>query len=92
MKLLSDILYKAGIDEIKGTTKLAITSICFDSRSVAKSSLFVAVKGTKVDAHEFIDGAIADGAIAVVCEKFPADMNLLWELLRLTFSIILLKN
>ena len=75
MKLLSDILYKAGIDEIKGTTKLAITSICFDSRSVAKSSLFVAVKGTKVDAHDFIDGAIADGAIAVVCEKFPADMN-----------------
>jgi UDP-N-acetylmuramoyl-L-alanyl-D-glutamate--2,6-diaminopimelate ligase len=75
MKLLSDILYKAGIDEIKGTTKLAITSICFDSRAVAKSSLFVAVKGTKVDAHDFIDGAIADGAIAVVCEKFPAEMN-----------------
>jgi UDP-N-acetylmuramoyl-L-alanyl-D-glutamate--2,6-diaminopimelate ligase len=75
MKLLSDILYKAGIDEIKGTTKLAITAICFDSRAVAKSSLFVAVKGTKVDAHDFIDKAISDGAIAVVCEKFPAEMN-----------------
>ena len=75
MKLLSDILYKAGIDEIKGTTKLAITSICFDSRAVAKSSLFVAVKGTKVDGHQFIDKAIGDGAIAIVCERFPEEMN-----------------
>jgi UDP-N-acetylmuramoyl-L-alanyl-D-glutamate--2,6-diaminopimelate ligase len=75
MKLLSDILYKAGIDEIKGTTKLAITSLCFDSRAVEQSSLFVAVKGTKVDGHLYIEKAIADGAIAIVCEKFPAEMN-----------------
>ena len=75
MKLLSDILYKAGIDEIKGTTKLAITSICFDSRAVEQSSLFVAVKGTKVDGHVYIEKAIADGAIAIVCEQFPEVMN-----------------
>ena len=49
MKLLSELLYKTGIEEVKGNINLAITSICFDSRKVIRDSLFIATRGTTVD-------------------------------------------
>lgn len=71
MKLLSDILYGVRLTETSGTTNLAVESICSDSRKVKKNSLFVAVKGTQVDGHQFIDKAIELGASAIVCEVLP---------------------
>jgi UDP-N-acetylmuramoyl-L-alanyl-D-glutamate--2,6-diaminopimelate ligase len=53
---------------------IAITSICFDSRSVKSGSLFVAIKGTLSDGHLFISSAIASGAVAIVCEKLPDEL------------------
>ena len=75
MKLLKDILYKAGLEETIGSTNVAITSISFDSRKVEKYSLFIAVRGTMVDGHKFIDDTIKTGAIAIVCEEFPPIIN-----------------
>lgn len=71
MKLLKDILYKSGLEEVVGSTNVAISSICFDSRKVQNYSLFIATKGVQVDGHEFINKAIEGGAIAVVCEQIP---------------------
>jgi len=71
MKLLKDILYKAGIVNVVGSTQVAVEKICFDSREVEKLSLFVAVKGTQVDGHNFIDVAIEKGAQAIVCQAMP---------------------
>ena len=71
MRLLTDILYKAGLEEIIGTTNVAVSSLTFDSRKVKKDSLFVAVRGTVVDGHNFIAQAIEAGAIAVICEELP---------------------
>src|ERR1700757_4246972 len=71
MRLLTDILYKAGLKEIVGTTNVAVSSITFDSRKVKKDSLFVAVRGTTVDGHSFIDKAIELGALAIICEDIP---------------------
>jgi UDP-N-acetylmuramoyl-L-alanyl-D-glutamate--2,6-diaminopimelate ligase len=71
MRLLTDILYKAGLEEIIGTTNVAVASLTFDSRKVKKDSLFIAVKGTAVDGHNFISQAIEIGAIAIVCEELP---------------------
>lgn len=75
MKLLKDILYKAGIIEVVGSTNVAITAISFDSRKVEKDSLFVAVKGTLSDGHKYINDTLSKGAIAVLCEEFPAEIN-----------------
>lgn len=71
MKLLKDILYKAGIDEVVGSTNVAIEKVCFDSREVDKFSVFVAVRGTQVDGHDYIQQAIESGALAIVCEELP---------------------
>jgi UDP-N-acetylmuramoyl-L-alanyl-D-glutamate--2,6-diaminopimelate ligase len=75
VKLLSDIIYKVRLEEITGSTHVAISSVAFDSRKVKKDSLFVATRGTAVDGHEFIRKAIENGAIAVVCEQMPADRD-----------------
>lgn len=71
MKLLSEILYKARIEEVLGSTHVAISSVTFDSRKVKKDTLFVAIRGTATDGHKFIDAAIELGAAAIVCEEIP---------------------
>lgn len=68
---LKDILYKVGIEAVKGSTDLVIGSIHFDSRQVAENDVFVAIRGTVSDGHDFIEKAISQGAVAVVCDTFP---------------------
>ncbi|KJS05545.1 MAG: UDP-N-acetylmuramoylalanyl-D-glutamate--2,6-diaminopimelate ligase [Flavobacteriales bacterium BRH_c54] len=74
-KLLKDVLYKTGIEELVGNTNIAIDKICFDSREVEDTSLFVAVVGTTVDGHQYINQTIEKGAVAIVCEQFPEQLH-----------------
>lgn len=71
MKVLKDILYKVAIEAVKGSTDVAINSIDFDSRKVSMNDVFVAIRGTLSDGHDFIEKAINQGAIAIICEEFP---------------------
>lgn len=71
MKQLKEILYKAGLLEVIGTTATEVDSIYFNSSAVTQGSLFVAVRGTKTDGHEYIQNAVELGAYAIVCEEFP---------------------
>lgn len=75
MKLLKDILYKVPLVSIAGSTDVPIEAIQFDSRKVGKGSLFVAVSGTQVDGHQFIDVSFEKGANAIVCEILPAELK-----------------
>lgn len=68
---LKNILPSAGIREINGSTGVSILSVTADSRMVQKNSLFVAIKGTLTDGHQYIKKAIENGAVAVVCETRP---------------------
>lgn len=52
-----------------------MNGVAFDSRAVQKGNVFVAVKGTTTDGHLHIEDAIENGAIAVVCEKLPPDLD-----------------
>lgn len=52
-----------------------IKSICFDSRKVVPGSLFVAVKGSASDGHQFIDKAVEQGAVAIICENLPSSLR-----------------
>lgn len=74
-KLLKDILYKTGIEELVGNTNITIDKICFDSREVEDASLFVAVVGTATDGHQYINQTIEKGAVAIVCEQFPEQLH-----------------
>ena len=71
MKSLKDILFGVSIESVYGSTDLNIASIDFDSRKVAKESLFVAIKGVVADGHLFINDVIAKGVKAVICQDLP---------------------
>lgn len=60
--------------EVHGATTVDVKDIQFDSRKVAAGTLFVAQRGTKVDGHTYIAGAVEKGAVAVVCEELPESM------------------
>ncbi|WP_422083743.1 UDP-N-acetylmuramoyl-L-alanyl-D-glutamate--2,6-diaminopimelate ligase [Ulvibacterium sp.] len=74
MKLLKDILYGVGLTAVSGSTHVKVNAICFDSRKVDKDDVFVAIRGSVVDGHRFIDKALAAGARAIICEELPENI------------------
>ena len=71
MIILKDILYKVGIEVVKGSTDMVINKIEFDSRKIQENDVFVAIRGTVSDVHDFIEKAKNLGAIAIVCDTLP---------------------
>lgn len=75
MKSLRQIIQSIKPIQIVGNADVAISDVVCDSRKAAKGSLFVAVNGVAVDAHQFIPNVVAAGASAVVCEHLPEQIS-----------------
>ncbi|MDB5124418.1 MAG: murE [Mucilaginibacter sp.] len=75
MKYLSEIIEGLAFTELQGSADTEITTVVFDSRKVIPGCLFVAIKGTLSDGHDYIDQAVHDGAVAVICEDLPAHVT-----------------
>jgi UDP-N-acetylmuramoyl-L-alanyl-D-glutamate--2,6-diaminopimelate ligase len=75
MSVLKDILYKVAIESVTGSTEIAINQMHFDSRKVEKNDLFIAIRGTISDGHDFIEKAISLGATAVICDTLPMNLE-----------------
>lgn len=71
MTNLKDILYKVSLEAVVGNTDVTINELHFDSRKVGFNDAFVAIRGTVSDGHEFINKAVEQGALAVICEEMP---------------------
>ncbi len=65
-KLISSVKVIQVVGEVQ---RKDITGIFYDSRSVIKDSIFVAIRGYKTDGHNFILDAINKGAVAVILEN-----------------------
>ncbi len=50
---------------------MEISSISYDTRTLAPGALFVALTGDKTDGHRFIRTAVEKGAAAVLCQRPP---------------------
>ena len=72
--LLADLIKDTRVEEIVGDAQCSIADVHIDSRRIAENNLFVAMRGTQVDGHKYIQGAIEKGAIAVVCEELPENL------------------
>jgi UDP-N-acetylmuramoyl-L-alanyl-D-glutamate--2,6-diaminopimelate ligase len=70
--LLKDILYKVAIEAVNGSTEVTVNKIEFDSRNIQPNDVFVAIRGTVSNGHDFIEKAINLGAVAIVCDTFPS--------------------
>jgi UDP-N-acetylmuramoyl-L-alanyl-D-glutamate--2,6-diaminopimelate ligase len=69
--ILKEIIYKVAIEAVKGSTDIAINKMDFDSRKIEANDVFVAIRGTISDGHDYIEKAITLGAVAIVCDNLP---------------------
>ena len=69
---LSELLKNVKPLTIVGDVETEIAGVKIDSRQIRPGYLFVAMKGTQMDGHQFIPKAIELGATAVLCEDMPA--------------------
>ncbi|OXA79561.1 UDP-N-acetylmuramoylalanyl-D-glutamate--2,6-diaminopimelate ligase [Flavobacterium aquidurense] len=75
MKILKDILYKVAIESVTGSTEIDVHKIDFDSRKIEANDVFVAIRGSLSDGHDYIEKAIQLGAIAVICDTLPENIE-----------------
>jgi UDP-N-acetylmuramoyl-L-alanyl-D-glutamate--2,6-diaminopimelate ligase len=75
VKRLKDILYKVSLEAVHGATDVAISKIEFDSRKIELDAVFVAIRGTLSDGHDYIEKAISLGARVIICEIFPNTLH-----------------
>jgi len=75
MPLLKEILKNINIISISGSDEVEVGGVSIDSRIFQKNGVFVALKGTLTDGHQYIDAAIKNGASAIVCEILPASKS-----------------
>lgn len=68
---LSELLKNIDFIDKKGDADCDILDVNIDSRRIAEGHLFVAMRGTQVDGHQFIAKAVEQGARAVICEDMP---------------------
>jgi UDP-N-acetylmuramoyl-L-alanyl-D-glutamate--2,6-diaminopimelate ligase len=75
MKTLKAILQNVETLQIIGETSIPIEVITYDSRKAADGCLFFAIKGSLTDGHNYIQGVVEAGAVAILCEALPAEIS-----------------
>lgn len=72
---LKNLVSKLDVLEVRGDMEREICGVQIDSRQVDKDFLFIAVRGTVADGHQYIGKALEKGASAVLCEEIPLDSD-----------------
>jgi UDP-N-acetylmuramoyl-L-alanyl-D-glutamate--2,6-diaminopimelate ligase len=75
MKTLQQLIQAIPNVQVIGNTGVIIQHLTYDSRQVGVGSVFFAIAGTQVDGHKYINDVIEKGAVAIVCENLPANIN-----------------
>ena len=55
--------------------EVEVLGVNIDSRIVKEGDMFIAVRGTQTDGHQYIAAAEEKGAVAIVCEDMPEKQN-----------------
>ncbi len=72
---LKDILQNIKVVKLIEGSSTLFNKMSFDSREIGEGDLFVAVKGTQVDGHKYIQQCINQGANIIVCQTLPQDIK-----------------
>ncbi len=70
---LNELLQNLVVKSVEGSTDIEIAEVDIDSRQVGAGHMFVAIKGTQTDGHQYISKAIGQGAVAILCEDLPVE-------------------
>lgn len=60
--------------DFTGSTGVEFSYICTDSREADKNTMFVAIRGERVDGHDYIGQVIKAGCRCILCEYVPHDI------------------
>ena len=72
--ILKELLQGVTYTEKRGSAKIEISGLTYDSRTAGEGYCFFAVAGTVVDGHNYIAKAVASGAKAVICQHIPEEV------------------
>ena len=75
MKQLSELLTATAVVQFVTAADPEIGALEYDSRKIKAGDCFFAVCGTQSDGHNYIASAIESGAVAVVCQTLPQQLN-----------------
>ena len=75
MKRLSELLTATAVVQFVTAADPQIGALEYDSRKIKAGDCFFAVRGTQSDGHNYIASAIESGAVAVVCQELPQQLN-----------------
>ncbi|EJL73792.1 UDP-N-acetylmuramoyl-L-alanyl-D-glutamate--2,6-diaminopimelate ligase [Chryseobacterium populi] len=73
--IVTELLNRIPVLEIHGDNTREVSALVFDSRKVSENALYIAIRGTVVDGHSFIESSVEKGAKTIVCEEFPESLN-----------------
>ena len=77
---LSDLTNKIEYTLLSGDLGADVTDICYDSRKAEAGKVFVAMVGTVVDGHDFVNSAYEKGCRVFVVERevqLPEDATII---------------
>ena len=66
---LKELLRDVDYELVQGNLEIELKDIAYDSRKVNKDTAFVAMKGFRVDGHDYIDKAISLGCLCLIVEE-----------------------
>ncbi len=75
MLLLKDILLNSQPLRVAGDASVSVSDVTIDSRKAGPGVAFIALRGTTVDGHDYIQKAVDAGASAVICEAMPSALK-----------------
>ena len=75
MNLAQAAAYCGGeLYDFTGNAGVEFSYICTDSREADKDTMFVAIRGERVDGHDYIGQVIRAGCRCILCEYVPHDI------------------
>lgn len=72
---LGDIIKGVKTVEVHGNLNCDIKGVNIDSRLIEEGHIFIAIKGTQADGHEYIEKAIEKGTKVVICQDLPENLK-----------------
>ncbi len=76
MAILKDWLKDTEYKVLNGTDECEVSDVVFDSRKAAPGTVFLCMKGSRIDSHDFIPDVLEKGCKAIVVEKLFVDLPL----------------
>lgn len=70
-RVVQELIARLAVNRMEGTPQGEVVNVTADSRQVVAGSLFVAVRGSAIDGHDYIAVAVEAGCVVVVCETLP---------------------